>query len=55
MAKAAFRKADSDSRIKKALKTKGYKYQDEIYEPGEKIWFWKNNTWDQGTVTGVGQ
>ena len=53
MAKDAFRKADSDDRIKRALKSKGYKYHDEIYEPGEKIWFLKNNVWDKGTVTGM--
>ena len=53
MAKDAFRKADSDDRIKRGLKSKGYKYHDEIYEPGEKLWFMKNNAWDEGTVTGM--
>merc|ERR1712083_665566 len=46
IAQECFRKNDADMRMKRIMKSKAPKYNDEIYQKGDKIWFQdKNNKW----------
>ena len=54
-AQETFRKHDSDQRIKKALKSKIPAYNNEVYVPGEYVWFQdENNKW-KGPAKVTGQ